>query len=109
MKARIIETGEEITIIGISKEWGTAQYYGSDGVYRQRTFMDKEIELIDTIEQPIDWEQRRYEIAKEILASSFSTPMEGTSILSYVRSCVQVADILIEELKGGEEQHGKKS
>lgn len=52
-------------------------------------------------EKVIDWEQRRYEIAKEVLASSFSTPMEGTSILSYVRSCVQIADILIEELKGG--------
>lgn len=51
----------------------------------------------------VNWEQRRYEIAKEVLASSFSTPMEGTSILSYVRSCVQVADILIEELKGGEQ------
>lgn len=48
MKARIIKTGEEITIIGISKEYGTAQYYGSDGIYRQRTFDDKEIELIDT-------------------------------------------------------------
>ena len=52
-------------------------------------------------EKIIDWEQRRYEIAKEVLASSFSTPMEGTSILSYVRSCVQIADILIEELKRG--------
>ncbi|WP_315254299.1 hypothetical protein [Segatella oulorum] len=103
MKARIIETGEEITIIGISKEWGTIQYYGSDGVYRQRTFRDRELELLDTTESPIDWEQRRYEIAKEVLASSFSTPMDGTSILSYVRSCVQVADILIKELKGGEE------
>ena len=103
MKARIIETGEEITIIGISKEWGTAQYYGSNGVYRQRTFRDRELKLLDTTESPIDWEQRRYEIAKEVLASSFSTPMEGTSILSYVHSCVQVADILIKELKGGEE------
>ncbi|WP_311156333.1 hypothetical protein [Prevotella nigrescens] len=98
MKARIIETGEKITIIGISKEWGTAQYYGSDGVYRQRTFEDKEIEILDTT-PPIDWEQRRYEIAKDVLAASFATPMEGTSILSYVRSCVQVADILNEELK----------
>nr|DAK50976.1 MAG TPA: hypothetical protein [Caudoviricetes sp.] len=35
MKARIIKTGEEVTIIAISKKWGTAQYYGSDGIYRQ--------------------------------------------------------------------------
>lgn len=52
-------------------------------------------------EKVIDWEQRRYEIAKEVVVSSFSTLMEGASILSYVRSCVQVANFLIEELKGG--------
>lgn len=69
MKARIIKTGEEITIIGISKEWGTTQYYGSDKVYRQHTFKDGEIEFLDTMETPIDWEQRRYEIAKDVLAN----------------------------------------
>lgn len=99
MKARIIKTGEEITIIGISKEYGTAQYYDSDGIYRQRTFDDKEIELIDTKARPIDWEQRRYEIAKEVLAASFATSIEGISIREYVHSCVQIADMLIEEMK----------
>lgn len=98
MKARIIKTGEEITIIGISKEWGTAQYYGSDGIYRQRTFNDKEIEFLDT-NPPINWEQRRYEIAKNVLATSSDKPMYGVSILSYVHNCVQLADLLIEELK----------
>lgn len=98
MKARIIETGEEITIIGISEEWGTAQYYGSDGIYRQRTFNDKEIEFLDT-NPPINWEQRRYEIAKGIMAASFNQPMDGVSIASYVHNCVQWADALIEELK----------
>lgn len=100
MKARIIETGEEITIIGISQEWGTTQYYGSDGIYRQRTFRDKDLELIDTTDAlPIDWEQRRYEIAKDIMAASFNQPMDGVSIASYVHICVQWADALIEELK----------
>lgn len=100
MKARIIETGEEITIIGINEEWRTVQYYGSDGIYRQRTFRDKELELIDTTDAlPIDWEQRRYEIAKDIMAASFNQPMDGVSIASYVHNCVQWADALIEELK----------
>lgn len=100
MRARIIETGEEITIIGVSKEWGTAQYYGSDGIYRQRKFNDKEIEFIDDPEdQPIDWEQRRYEIAKVLFAASFNQPIAGVSIASYVHICVQWADALIEELK----------
>ena len=98
MKARIIETGEEITIIGISAEWGTAQYYGSDGIYRQRTFKDKEIEFLDT-NPPINWEQRRYEIARDIMAASIDQPMTGASIASYVHNCVQWADALIEELK----------
>lgn len=100
MKARIIETGEEITIIGISKEWGPTQYYGSDGIYHQRTFRDKELEFIDTTDAlPIDWEQRRYEIAKDVMAASFNQPMDGVSIASYVHNCVQWADALIEELK----------
>ena len=105
MKARIIETGEEITIIGISKEYGTAQYYGSDGIYRQSTFDDKEIELIDTTkDRPIDWEQRRYEIAKEVLAASFATSLEGISMESHVHFCVMISDMLIKELKTTPEQ-----
>lgn len=100
MKARIIKTGEEITIIGISKEWGTAQYYGSDGIYRQRNFGDKEIEFIDAPEaQPIDWEQRRYEIVKDIMVALFDQPMSGELLASYVHNCVLWADVLIEELK----------
>lgn len=47
----------------------------------------------------IDWEQRRYEIAKDIVAYSFSTPMHGMSMASYIHNCVEVADMLIEELK----------
>ena len=100
MKAKIIKTGEEITIIGISKEWGIAQYYGSDGIYRQRTFRDEEIELIDTTDAlPIDWEQRRYEIAKAILVASCNQLIDGVSIASYIHNCVLWADALVEELK----------
>lgn len=100
MKARIIKTGEEITIIGLSKEWGTAQYYGGDGIYRQRTFKDKEIEFLDDQEtQPIDWEQRRYDIAKDVMAATISQPIPGGKVASYVHNCVQWADALIEELK----------
>lgn len=47
----------------------------------------------------IDWEQRRYEIAKDIVAYSFSTPMNGMSMASYIHNCVEVADMLIDELK----------
>lgn len=104
MKARIIKTGEEITIIGISKEWGTAQYYGSDGIYRQRTFCDKEIELLDTTESPIDWEQRRYEIAKAAMVGELASPVidgvdPNPTMADVCKWSVMFADTLIEELK----------
>ena len=100
MKARIIETGEEITIIGVSKEWGTAQYYGSDGIYHQRTFRDKEIELIDTTDAlPIDWEQRRYEIARDLMAVSFNQYVKSMSAKDFTDICLEWVDALIEELK----------
>ena len=107
MKSRIIETGEEITIIGISKEWGTAQYYGNDGIYRQRIFHDRDLELLDTTESPIDWEQRRYEIAKEAMNGLLSAPVvagvnPNPSYKDIATFSVRLADALIKELKGGE-------
>lgn len=46
----------------------------------------------------IDWEQRRYEIAKDILAATYDFPMDGKS---YAKVAVGVADALIAELKKG--------
>lgn len=50
----------------------------------------------------IDWEQRRYEIAKDILAACYSIPnsslRQGTP-QSYSAEAVKVADVLIEALK----------
>lgn len=55
-------------------------------------------------EKVIDWEQRRYEIAKEVLAASFATSLEGISMESHVHFCVMISDMLIEELKTTPEQ-----
>lgn len=93
MKARIRKTGEIVTLRNIHAD-GTAM--DVNGRYYHQGDIS---EFIEESNHSIDWEQRRYEIAKDVLASSFATPMDGTSILSYVRSCVQVADMLIEELK----------
>ena len=49
-------------------------------------------------ENEIDWEQRRYEIAKDILAATYDFPMDGKS---YAKVAVGVADALIAELKKG--------
>lgn len=56
---------------------------------------DMELDFLSTI----DWEQRRYEIARDIMVASFDQPMTGASIASYVHSCALWADALIEELK----------
>lgn len=98
MKARILETGEEITIIGISKEWGTAQFYGSDGVLQIRNFGDKEIEIIDPTD--IDWEQRRYEIAREMFVRCLDPRTMWQTGKADANIATQCADFLINELKG---------
>lgn len=98
MKARIIGTGEIIDLKGTSIEFGTATWIDSNNILRQGKLPNGDLELLEQ-GNPIDWEQRRYEIAKDIVAYSFSTPMENVSMVSYIHNCVQVADMLIEELK----------
>lgn len=50
--------------------------------------------LKDNHPTSIDWEQRRYEIAKDVLCSLFAAGKTGD-----VSDAVQVADVLIEALK----------
>ena len=50
-----------------------------------------------------NWEQRRYEIAKDILATMFYNPgNHSLTVEADVDFAVDVADILIEKLKKGE-------
>ena len=105
LKAIIKGTDRVIDVVSYSRDNNWIEYEEiEDGQVRYNTKSLDEVELIvDNAPSPIDWEQRKYEIAKDVLSSSFSTPMEGTSIISYVRSCVQIADMLVAELKGGEQ------
>lgn len=103
LKAKIKNTGEIIKVVNYNSgsELVDLLFPTSNG---DRILNSWDVVFLDEEEhKPIDWEQRRYEIAKDVLSSSFSTPMEGTSIISYVRSYVQIADILVAELKGGEQ------
>jgi hypothetical protein len=103
LKAKIKNTGEIIKVVNYNSgsELVELLFPTSNG---DRILNSWDVVFLDEEEhKPIDWEQRRYEIAKDVLSSSFSTPMEGTSIISYVRSCVQIADMLVAELKGGEQ------
>lgn len=105
MKARIIETGEEVTIIAISKKWGTVQYYGSDGICHQCKINDKAIEFINTTgAQSINWEQRRYEIAKAVMVGVLAMPIidgvnPNPTMDDVCKLSVKFTDALIEELK----------
>ena len=51
----------------------------------------------------IDWEQRRYEIAKDITAAIYTRPNVKGTLLNY-NQIVASADGLIRELKKGTEQ-----
>lgn len=59
--------------------------------------------------ETIDWEQRRYEIAKAAMQANLSNPeilqfitKEGVPIERVVKCSIQYADALIKELKKGE-------
>lgn len=109
MKAKVIETGEIVDVVSITdREYGCLISYwdGKKGKEYSRFELDfsmdaqmKGVQMNEETVKPIDWEQRRYEIAKDIMAASFYQPMEGASIAPYVHNCVQWADALIEELK----------
>jgi len=51
---------------------------------------------------PTEWEQRRYEIARDIMAAIFVTyDYRGDKFSEMAYDAVRAADALIEELKGG--------
>lgn len=52
-----------------------------------------------TKQETIDWEQRRYEIAKDALAALLSNPTIRREYIPYSKVAVDYADALIEELK----------
>lgn len=106
MKARIKKTGEIINIANYAKvtldqcdSWGNPIELGFD-----------EVEILQEPTSDIDWEQRRYEIAKEMLPITYQ---ESRNILlrggdidtpDIIKSAVKFADMLIAELKEGGQQ-----
>lgn len=106
MKAKIIETGEIVTILAISTEHMTIQCYGNDGIVRLEPLSRGDIEIVSDTEKNIDWEQRRYELAKDAMNSILTAPIgdgvnPNPSIEEAVMLSVKFADTLIKELKGG--------
>ena len=58
---------------------------------------------IEEGDKTIDWEQRRYEIARDIAAAIHTKPNVSGTLLNY-NQIVAAADRLIRELKKGTEQ-----
>lgn len=102
MKARNTKTGKEITILGISTEWGTATYI-EDGILHQENLSSGEWEIIDE-SAPIDWSSFRREAAKDILCALIGHKDSGVWTFSFdsnakVEQAIAIADRLINGLK----------
>ena len=80
---------------------------GLDAMRRER--LERNLSNTDMIQGEIDWEQRRYEIAKEMLPAIYvyDTPHAGEDYLTLqeaAHEAVRYADALINELKEGSEK-----
>lgn len=110
MKAIIKKTGEVIEVSRteniITKRGVERQYV--DNKRNWCTYVQSELEFIrEEPHKDIDWEQRRYEIAKDITAALLSNPYDqivraDAKLLS--KWGVEITDALIAELKKGGEQ-----
>lgn len=116
MKAIYKKTGEIVEIERYGADGSYTVFRDSDGELKNLpvSFYDNFEEIVET-EDAIDWEQRRYEIAKTMMPQVFHeltialhagvkvegvagmTPMEATA-----ERAVWYADALIAELKKGE-------
>ena len=108
MKARDKKTREIVDIERYSADGSYTVFRNSDGELMNLpvSFYDN-YEVIEETENIIDWEQRRYEIAKEMLSPSAisvnASPKEWMNGMSYQKAsallAINYADALIEELK----------
>lgn len=67
----------------------------------------RQAEAVESIAKTLrtpDWEQRRYEIAKDILPHTILLEYYGKGLERGVKDAVMIADALIAELKKGDEE-----
>ena len=107
MKARVKKTGELLKIA----EYAKIAMDNCDSFGNPLEYSPEEIELIDdTVSQSeIDWEQRRYEIAKAAMQGQLSNQygdvcVSGGEFKEVAKNAVRFADALIAKLKEGGEQ-----
>lgn len=93
MKARIKSTG---VLVDVTPQLNINPQHSNDYLYVCGNMVFKECELDFSA---IDWEQRRYELAKDIINAVVADDRGGNSdaIAKYAVNC---ADALIKKLKG---------
>lgn len=101
MKARIKTTGEILNIAEYAKiDLDVCDSYGNP-----IQVSPEDIELIEeenVKDNTIDWEQRRYEIAKDVYLLMLQWVEKGTTTEANVlKNTVKYTDALIKTLKGG--------
>lgn len=120
MKKKIRKTGETVDVIMFTAPYGTVRddtrdfvdYIDSKGRERKSVPMNiywdfEDVE--DELTKGIDWEERRYEIAKTAIHAQLSGPIipgvdPNPSIPNLAKWAVNIADALISELKEGGEK-----
>lgn len=96
MKARIKGTGEVIGVNAVREFDGPIMGYIKHGT--NSYFNKDDLELID-----IDWEQRRYEISKDILSNQIVASVLDKCVCTdanAAKQAIELADELIKQLKG---------
>ena len=98
MKARVKLTGQIIDLIPYEKRTIRCSrqvqlFKTEDG----KTFSEFEVEFDKTI----DWEQRRYEIAKDVLGAYYAENHVACATRIVVEDVLGITDELIRQLKGG--------
>ena len=99
MKAKIKDTGE---VVDVHWEGNLDAWLGKLPSGRFREFKERELEFLET--NNIDWEQRHYEIAKDIMAAFLSNSCSDIHTGNpdeQAKYAVMFADALIAELKKG--------
>lgn len=94
MKAKVIETGEIVDVRPNGEktvQHRCTKFVTADG----RELLSIELNILPVI----DWEQRRYEIAKGIISTAFNQYVKSMSAKDFTDICLEWVDALIEELK----------
>lgn len=94
MKARVKSTG---VLVDVTPQLNINSQHNNDYLYVCDNMVYRECEL-DFFSETIDWEQRRYELAKDIIKAVVADDCGGNSdaIAKYAVNC---ADALIKRLK----------